>query len=498
MDVIANIIQGFEVAITLKNLLWCFFGVFAGTFVGVLPGLGPMTALSLLLPLSYNLGDPTASIIFLAGVYYGTQYGGSTTSILMNVPGELSSTVTCLDGYQMTKKGRAGSALAIAAMASFFAGTVSAILIAMLAQPMSKLSYLFGPAEYSMLMLLGLVLSASFTNKNLLKGLGISLVGVLLGLIGTDVNSGVVRFSFGLENLTDGLSFLVVAVGIFGFGEIIYNILYNKNFTFTGESVKNLYPSKKEFHQAINPTLRGTTVGSLLGLLPGAGHILSSFTSYILEKKISKNPKEFGKGAIAGVAGPEAANNAAAQTSFIPMLTLGLATTPVMAVMLASLQIYGIQPGPQLLSQNSILFWGLIASMWIGNLFLLVLNLPLIGIWIRVLKISWKILYPIIITICFIGVYYATNNYFDIILLVIFGLFGYILKLLDVEPAPLAMGFIIGVFFEEYFRRALIISKGDWTIFITKPIALLLLLAILITLTMPLFQKIIRRITQDK
>ena len=495
MDVIANITQGFEVAITLKNLLWCFLGVFLGTAVGVLPGLGPMTALSLLLPLSYNLGDPISSIIFLAGIYYGTQYGGSTTSILMNIPGEISSTVTCIDGHQMTKKGRAGAALAIAAMSSFFAGTVATILIAILAKPMSKLSYLFGPAEYSSLMLLGVVLSASFTNKNLLKGIGISLVGVLLGIIGTDVNSGVVRFSFGSQNLVDGLSFLVVAVGIFGFGEIIHNILHNKNFTYSGENVKNLYPSKKEFYQAINPTLRGTAVGSLLGLLPGAGHILSSFASYLLEKKVSKNSKELGKGAVAGVAAPEAANNAAAQTSFIPMLSLGVATTPVMALIMSVLFINGIQPGPQLISQNSILFWGLIASMWIGNLFLLVLNLPLISIWVSILKLSWKILYPIIIIICFIGVYYATNSYFNIILLVFFGLFGYVIKLLDIEPAPLAMSFIMGVFFEEYFRRALIISKGDWTTFIDKPISLFLLLAVLATFIIPLYKKIL---TQKK
>jgi TctA family transporter len=492
MELIANITQGFEVAVSLTNLLWCFLGVFVGTAVGVLPGVGPTTALSLLLPFTYNLGDPISSIIFLSGIYYGTQYGGSTTSILMNVPGEISSTVTCIDGYQMTKKGRAGAALAIAAWASFFAGTVATILIAMLAKPMSKLSYLFGPVEYSSLMLLGLVMSASFTNKNLLKGIGISLVGVLLGIVGTDVNSGIIRFSFGSQDLVDGLSFLIVSVGIFGFGEIIHNILHNKNFSsYSGENVKNLYPSKKEFHQSINPTLRGTAVGSLLGLFPGAGHILSSFASYILEKKVSKNSEEIGKGAIAGVASPEAANNAAAQTSFIPMLCLGFATTPVMALIMSVLLINGIQPGPQLISQHSTLFWGLIASMWIGNLFLLVLNLPLVSIWVSILRLSPKILYPFIIIICFIGVYCSTDSYFSMILLVFFGLFGYVIRLLDIEAAPLAMGFIMGIYFEEYFRRALIISKGDWITFIDKPISLSLLLLILFTLMIPLFKKIL-------
>jgi putative tricarboxylic transport membrane protein len=477
MDVIANISQGFEVAITFKNLLWCFLGTLLGTLVGVLPGLGPMAAISILLPITYTLGDPITSIIFLSGIYYGTQYGGSTTSILLNIPGEIASTVTTIDGYQMTKKGRAGAALAIAAMSSFFAGTVATLLIGLLAKPLSTLALTFGPAEYSSLMLLGLIMSASLTNKSLLKSIGISLVGVLLGLVGTDVNTGMVRFAFGIPSLVDGVGFVIIAVGVFGLAEIMYNFIHEKKSKLSATpTLKELYPSKKEIRESIKPAVRGTFVGSLLGLLPGGGHILSSFVSYILEKKISNNPKEFGKGAVAGVAGPEAANNAGAQTSFIPMLSLGIPTTPIMALIISTLIINGIQPGPQLVSQNPMLFWGLIASMWIGNFFLLILNLPLIGIWTSLLRISWKILYPIIIMICFIGVYYVNNNYFDMLLLLLFAVFGYVLKVLDFEPAPLAMGFIVGAFFEEYTRRTLLISQGDWMIFIDRPISLALLL----------------------
>ena len=493
MDLLDSILQGFAVAITFKNLLWCFLGVFLGTAVGVLPGIGPTAAMAILLPVTYNLGDPLTSIIFMAGIYYGTQYGGSTTAILLNLPGEVSSTVTAIDGYQMTKKNRGGAALAIAASSSFFAGTVATLLIATLAEPLSIFALAFGPAEYASLMLMGLIMSVSLTKGSLLKGIGISLIGVLIGQIGTDVSSGMVRFSFGTPQLIDGISFSIVAMGIFGLGEIIYNTFHQKKLSLEEISFKKMYPSKVEIRQSIMPTLRGTTVGSVLGLLPGGGSVIGSFASYMLEKFVSKDPRKFGRGAVAGVAGPEAANNAGAQTSFIPMLSLGIPTTPVMALIGATLIINGIQPGPQLISQNSNLFWGLIASMWIGNFFLIILNLPLIGIWTAMLRISWKILYTVIVIICFAGIYFVHSDIFSLILLLIFAIFGYVLRLLDVEPAPLALGFIIGTFFEEYFKRTLLISQGDWSVFVDRPISLSLLLlgmaCVIAKLLLPIFQK---------
>jgi len=472
MDILNNIVSGFSVAVSVTNLLWCFIGVTMGTLVGVLPALGPLAAVSILLPIVFNIADPVTGIIFLAGVYYGTQYGGSTTAILLNIPGEISSTVTTIDGNQMARKGRAGAALSIAAMSSFFAGTVATIIIALLSQPLSKTAFFFGAAEYGALMLLGLFAAVSLNHGSMLKGIAMVFVGILLGLVGSDVNSGVVRFTLGIQELTDGIPFAILAMGLFGLGEIVYLLFHERKDNKIITTVDNLYPTKKEMKESLMPTLRGTFLGSILGLLPGGGAIMSSFASYAVEKKISKKPEEFGRGAVAGVAGPEAANNAGAQTSFIPMLSLGIPTTPTIAIILAVLIIQGIQPGTTVISKHPDLFWGLIASMWIGNFMLLLLNLPLVGLWVSILKISWKILYPIIILICLTGAYYINKSWFDVLLLFPFALLGYIFKRLDCQPASLIMGFVLGALFEEHVRRALIISRGDWLIFLNKPISL--------------------------
>lgn len=476
MEILNNLLLGFSTVLTWKSLLWCLVGVTLGTLVGVLPGLGTMAAVSILLPIIYNIGDPTLSIIFLAGIYYGTQYGGSTTAILLNLPGESSSVVTTLDGYQMAQQGRAGVALAIAALSSFVAGTVATLLIMLISRPLAEVAFLFGPAEYASLMLLGLLASVALIQGSWLKGLGMVCVGILLGLIGTDVNSGSTRFTLGLPELIDGISFGIVAMGVFGLAEIVYNALHVPRTQINRVSIGSMYPTRQELKQSLAPASRGTLVGSIMGLLPGGGALISSFASYALEKKLSKNPEKFGQGELSGVAGPEAANNAGAQTSFIPMLSLGIPTTPVMALMLASLIISGIQPGPQVMTNNASLFWGLIASMWIGNFFLLILNYPLVTVWVQILKISWKILYPIILVVCVIGAWYINNNWFDVWMLIPMAILGYVLKLLDCEPAPLAMGFVIGTMFEEYLRRSLQISQGDWMIFIQRSGSLTLLI----------------------
>jgi hypothetical protein len=476
MEILSNILSGFSIAMTATNLLWCLIGVMLGTLVGILPAIGPLAAISILLPMTYGMPNTTTAIIFISGIYYGTQYGGSTTAILLKIPGEISSTVTTIDGNQMTRNGRGGSALAIAALGSFFAGTVATLIIAMLAKPLAEIAFLFGASEYAALMMLGLIAAVSISYGSFLKGSAMVLIGILLGLVGADINSGATRFTLGIPELTDGISFAIVAMGIFGLGEIIYNTFHEKKIKAIIPSLKELYPSKQEISQSAMPILRGTLLGSILGLLPGGGAMMSSFASYAVEKKISKKPEEFGRGAVAGVAGPEAANNAGAQTSFIPMLSLGIPTTPVMALIVAILILHGIQPGPQVISNNANLFWGLIASMWIGNFMLLLLNLPLVGIWISVLRISWKVLYPTIVLICVIGAYYINNSWIDVFLLIPFALLGYIFKLLDCEPAPLAMGFVVGALFEEYFRRSLTIARGDWLVFLYRPISLIFIL----------------------
>jgi TctA family transporter len=471
----SNLALGFATAATADNLLYCFVGVVLGTLIGVLPGIGPLATIAMLLPATYKMADPTSALIMLAGIYYGAQYGGSTTAILVNLPGESSSVVTTLDGYQMARKGRAGAALSIAAIGSFFAGTVATFLLAAFAPPLAEIAFKFGPAEYFALMVLGLIAAVVLASGSIIKALAMVILGLLLGMIGTDVNSGVARFSFEVPELSDGIEFAVVAMGMFGFAEIIINLEQRENREVFTSKVGRLLPSLAEFKKSIGPMLRGTSLGSVLGILPGGGAILASFATYAMEKKISKNPEEFGQGAIQGVAGPEAANNAGAQTSFIPMLTLGIPTTPVMALMVAAMMIHNIQPGPQVMSSNPKLFWGLIASMWIGNLMLVILNLPLIGLWIKLLTVPYRVMYPAILLFCCIGAYSINNNVFDVFMTIPFAILGYVFKKLDCEPAPLLLGFVLGKLMEEYLRRAMTISRGDWTVFFTRPLSATLL-----------------------
>ncbi len=492
MDLLANLALGAATAFTLDNLFYCFLGVLLGTLIGVLPGIGPLATIAMLLPITYKMTDPGTALIMLAGIYYGSQYGGSTTAILVNLPGESSSVVTTLDGYQMARKGRAGVALATAALASFFAGTVATFLIAAFAPPLAEIAFKFGPAEYFSLMVLGLIAAVVLAHGSIVKALGMVVLGLLLGMIGTDVNSGAARFTLGIPELSDGIEFAVIAMGMFGFAEIIYNLKQTESRDLLKEKVTNYMPSKEDFKRAGPATLRGTTLGSFLGILPGGGAILSSFSAYALEKKISKKPQEFGKGAIEGVAGPEAANNAGAQTSFIPMLTLGIPTTPVMALMIAAMMIHNIQPGPQVMTSNPTLFWGLIVSMWVGNLMLVILNLPLIGLWIKLLQVPYRYLYPAILMFCCIGAYSLNNNVWDVLMTIPFAIMGYYFKKWECEPAPLLMGFILGELMEEYLRRALTISRGDWMVFVDRPLSATLLgiaVLLLVIVSLPFIRK---------
>ncbi|XHS78392.1 tripartite tricarboxylate transporter permease [Burkholderiaceae bacterium UC74_6] len=487
MDLLHNLSIGFGAALTLTNLLYAFGGCVLGTLIGVLPGLGPVATIAMLLPSIYSL-DATPALIMLAGIYYGAQYGGSTTAILINVPGESSSVVTAIDGYQMARKGRAGAALAAAGLGSFFAGCVGTIIIAAFAPPLTELAFKFGAAEYFSLMVLGLIGAVVLASGSLLKAIAMIVLGLLLGQINTDVISGTPRFSFDVPELSDGIGFVVIAMGIFGFGEIIANLgqpaEHREVFT---KDVKGLWPTKDDFKDAWPSVLRGTALGSVLGVLPGGGALLASFASYTLEKKVVRNPRvPFGKGAIQGVAGPESANNAGAQTSFIPMLTLGIPPNAVMALMVGAMTIKGIQPGPQVMTGNPELFWGLIASMWVGNLMLVVLNLPLIGIWIKLLTVPYRFLFPAIVVFCCIGTYTLNNNNFDVYMTALFALIGYVFYKLSCEPAPLLLGFILGPMMEENLRRALLLSRGDWATFVNRPLSagLLIAAALLIVVVM--------------
>jgi len=481
VDILNNLVLGFSVAATPIHLLYALIGVLLGTMIGVLPGVGPVATIAMLLPITFNL-SPVAALIMLAGIYYGAQYGGSTTAILVNLPGETASVVTCLDGYQMARQGRAGPALAIAAIGSFFAGCVATLVIAVAAPPLAEVALKFGPSEYFSLMVLGLVAATVLAHGSLIKAIAMVLLGLLLGLIGTDVNSGVLRFTFGVPELSDGIGFVVVAMGMFGLAEIIANLeLKGTREVFTGK-VKNLFPTRADLKRAWPAILRGTALGSFLGILPGGGSILSAFGSYTVEKKLSKYPEQFGKGAIEGVAGPESANNAGAQTSFIPMLTLGIPGNAVMALMIGALMIQGIAPGPQVMTEKPELFWGLIASMWIGNAMLVILNLPLIGMWIKLLTVPYRYLYPSILVFMAVGVFSLSNNPFDLVVMAVFGLLGYICTKLECEPAPMILGFILGPLMEENLRRAMLLSRGDPTVFITKPISAGFIIASLILL----------------
>ncbi|RJG04508.1 tripartite tricarboxylate transporter permease [Noviherbaspirillum sedimenti] len=495
MDLINNLALGLGVAFTAQNLLYAFVGCLLGTVIGVLPGLGPLATIAMLLPVTYSL-PPLAALIMLAGIYYGAQYGGSTTAILVNLPGESSSVVTALDGYQMARKGRAGPALAAAGIGSFIAGTVGTLVLAAFAVPLTAVAFKFGPAEYFSLMVLGLIGAVVLSSGSLLKAIAMIVLGLLIGTIGTDVNSGMERYSFGLPDLSDGIGFLVIAMGIFGFGDIIKNLSDKgtKRELFT-KKVENLMPTRKDFKLMLPAVLRGTTLGSMLGILPGGGALLSAFAAYSVEKKIRLQPGEvpLGQGNIRGVAGPESANNAGAQTSFIPMLTLGIPANAVMALMVGAMTIHNIQPGPQVMTSNPELFWGLIASMWIGNLMLVVLNLPLVGIWIKLLTVPYRWLFPAIVMFCAIGVYSTNNNTFDIWMLGLFGIIGYGFVKLGCEPAPLLLGLILGPMMEENLRRALLLSRGEWSVIITRPLSAVLLAAALVMLVVVLLPSVKRK-----
>jgi TctA family transporter len=472
---ITNLGLGFSVALSFQNLLYCLLGVLLGTLIGVLPGIGPVATIAMLLPVTFTL-NPTSALIMLAGIYYGAQYGGSTTAILVNIPGESSSVVTCLDGYQMARQGRAGPALGIAALGSFFAGCVATVIIALFAPPLAEVALKFGPAEYFSLMVLGLVAATVLAHGSLLKAIAMVILGLLLGLVGTDVNSGVARFSFGVSELSDGIGFVSVAMGVFGFAEIIANLEQREKREIFTKKVSNLLPTLQDLKDSWASVVRGTALGSFLGILPGGGALLASFAAYTLEKKVSKNSANFGKGAIQGVAAPESANNAGAQTSFIPLLTLGIPSNPVMALMIGAMMIQGIAPGPQVMTERPQLFWGMIASMWVGNLMLVVLNLPLIGMWIKLLMVPYRLLYPSILVFCCIGVYSISNSPFDVMQTAVFGVVGYVFAKLECEPAPLILGFILGPLMEENLRRAMLLSRGDPFVFFQRPISLTMLI----------------------
>jgi len=486
LELFGHLATGFGVALTPVNVLYALVGALLGTLIGVLPGIGPVATIAMLLPSTYVL-PPVSALIMLAGIYYGAQYGGSTTSILLNMPGETSSAVTCLDGYQMARKGQAGAALAIAALGSFFAGTVGTVMVATVAIPLSEFALKFGPAEYFALMVLGLIGSSVLARGSLLKAIGMIVLGLLLGIVGTDVNSGMQRYAFGVPELSDGLGVASVAMGLFGFAEIITNLESPERREVLKTKVRSLWITRDQFRQAWPAVLRGTGLGSVLGLLPGGGAMLASFASYAVEKKVAKDPSRFGKGAIEGVAGPESANNAGAQSSFIPLLTLGIPENAVMAMMVGAMTIHSIQPGPQVMSSNPQLFWGLICSMWVGNLMLVVLNLPMIGMWIKLLTVPYRVLYPAILLFCSIGVYTINNTNFDVMQTAAFGLIGVLFVKLEFEPAPLLLGFVLGPMMEENLRRALLLSRGDPTVFFTRPISLaMLVLAVLLLMLIAL------------
>jgi TctA family transporter len=492
MDILANLAMGFDVAFSPVNLFYAFVGVLVGTLIGVLPGIGPVPTIAMLLPLTYGLPTVTA-LIMLAGIYYGASYGGSTTAILVNLPGEMSSVITVIDGHKMARQGRAGSALCVAALGSFFAGCVATVVIAAFAPVLSEVALKFDAAEYFSLMVLGLVSAIVLAHGSVIKAVLMTLLGLLFGIVGTDVTTGTARFSFNIRELVDGIGFVAMTMGLFAFAEIATNLeRTGSQRELLSVPINRIWISWQEFKQAMPAVLRGTGLGTVLGILPGGGATLSSFASYTVEKKIASDPSRFGNGAIEGVAGPEAANNAGAQTSFIPMLTLGIPSNAVMALMAGALIIHDIQPGPEIMTKTPDLFWGLIASMWIGNGMLVILNLPLIGVWIRLLNVPYRLLYPTIILCCTIGAFSTNNNMFDVWVAVVFGFLGYIFAKLECEPAPLLLGYILGPMLEENLRRALILSRGEYSVFFTRPISLIMLLVafgLLILLVVPAISK---------
>ncbi|MDB5570485.1 MAG: hypothetical protein JWN93_1668 [Hyphomicrobiales bacterium] len=489
MDIISNLALGFGVAFTVQNMFLCFIGCMIGTLVGVLPGVGPVATIAMLLPITFGL-DPTGALIMLAGIYYGAQYGGSTTAILVNIPGEATSVVTTLDGHQMAKQGRAGVALGVSALGSFFAGCVATIFIAALGVPLTRLAQLFGPAEYFSLMVMGLVFSTVLARGSILKALLMVFLGLLLATVGTDLETGQERVTLGIQQLSDGIDFAPLAMGIFGFAEIISNLENPEARDVVRGKIGKLLPSWADIKQSTLPVLRGTFIGGLLGILPGNGAVLGPFASYALEKKIAKDPSRFGKGAIEGVAGPESANNAGAQTAFIPLLTLGIPPNAVMALMVGAMTIHGIIPGPQVMTKNPDLFWGMIASMWLGNAMLVIINLPLIGIWVKLLKVPYRLMFPAILIFCCIGIYSINNSVEDVYFTAFFALLGYVMIKLGFEPAPMLLGFVLGKLMEEKLRQALILSRGSFSTFVERPVSAGLLAVAAIMLIIALLPSI--------
>ena len=491
MEVLSNLGLGFAVALTVQNIAYCFIGVLLGTVIGVLPGIGPVTTVAMLLPISFTL-SPELALILLAGIYYGAQYGGSTTAILVSIPGEASSVVTIIDGHQMALQGRAGPALGIAAIGSFFAGCVSTLVIAFAAPPLAAIALEFGPAEYFSLMVCGLIAAVVLARGSLVKAIAMMVLGLLLGLSGTDVNSAVRRFDFGLSGLADGIEFVALSMAVYGIAEVAYNLEQGYKSSIVSAPVGRVWPSGADLRHCIGSILRGTGLGAILGVLPGGGALLAAFAAYTLEKNVAAPPRTFGHGDIRGVAAPEAANNAGAQTSFIPMLTLGIPGNPTMAMMIGALMIHGIAPGPRVMTDRPGLFWGLIASMWIGNLMLVVLNLPLVGLWVKLLRVPYRLMFPSIIVFCCIGAYTINSKPFDLYVMAFFSIFGYIALKLECEPAPLILGFVLGPMMEENLRRALLISRGDLKVFIEEPISLAFLLVavgLLVVVATPIIRR---------
>jgi putative tricarboxylic transport membrane protein len=479
-ELAGNLALGFATALSLQNLALCFTGAMVGTLIGVLPGVGPIATIAMLLPLTFK-ADPTGALIMLAGIYYGAQYGGSTTAILVNIPGEATSVITTLDGHQMARHGRAGVALGTAAIASFIAGSIATVVIAALGVPLTKLALLFGPAEYFSLMAMGLAFATVLARGSVFKAIAMIVVGLLLATVGTDLETGEDRLTFGLQDLSDGIDFAVLAMGLFGFAEVLRNLENPETRDVVKGAIGRLLPSAADLKQCALPILRGTGLGAMLGILPGNGAVLGPFASYAIEKKIARKPGRFGRGAIEGVAGPEAANNAGAQTAFIPLLTLGIPPNAVMALMVGAMTIHGIIPGPQVITKRPDLFWGMVASMWIGNLMLLVINLPLVGLWVRLLKVPYRLMFPAILVFCCIGIYSINNNPADVMFTAFFGLAGYALYKLGFEPAPLLLGFVLGRLMEEKLRQALVLSRGSFLTFVERPVsAALLLVAVVV------------------
>jgi putative tricarboxylic transport membrane protein len=492
-DLLSNLWMGFQVAGSPFNILFCLLGALVGTLVGVLPGIGTVATIAMLLPITFGL-PPVGALIMLAGIYYGAQYGGSTTSVLVNIPGEATSVITCLDGHQMARQGRAGPALSIAALGSFFAGCVATVLVAALGAPLTSLALLFGPAEYFSLMCLGLIFAVVLAKGSVLKAVAMVIAGLLLSMVGSDLETGAGRMTFDIAELADGIGFPNIAMGLFGFAEIIRNLeLPAESRDIVKAKITGLMPTRKDLIDSAGAIVRGTGLGSLVGILPGGGAVIASFAAYTFEKKISKDPSRFGNGAIEGVAAPESANNAAAQTSFIPLLTLGIPPNAVMALMVGAMTIHGIVPGPQVMTKQPQLFWGMIASMWIGNLMLVVINLPLVGVWVSLLRVPYRLLYPSIIVFCCIGIYSINNSPTDVVISALFGIIGFWLIKHDFEPAPATLGFVLGPLMEENLRRAMLIARGDATVFFTRPISGGLLSVAIILLIAAALPKIRRR-----